>query len=81
MLDTRADKWDVLRKMELAFKAGYDPVLELEKSSTLTALSKAKGAVLDEGEDERIRRREQDLIDRIVNGEEVGHCALLSSPR
>lgn len=55
--------------MEKAFSAGYDPALELA--------SNKKQVVHPSDEiDEQslyIRRREQDLVDRIISGKETGH--------
>ena len=101
-------KWNVLRKMEIAFKGmpkhlltpvvwycaepnsymsgGYDPVLELEKAarapaqfsaSTLENMSQEESQELEE----RIRRDEQDMIDKIIKGQEKGHYYLLLGPK
>ncbi|KAF8967970.1 hypothetical protein BDZ97DRAFT_1655931 [Flammula alnicola] len=82
-------KWykkNVLDKMENAFAAGYDPALELAKAHTV------KSAPTDDtaqdplfAEDvpwtENLRRKEQDMIDHIVHGEEAGHYFLLLGPK
>lgn len=68
-------------QIELAFEAGYDPALELAKSHT------AKKAVEDsefEGDEpwtEHLRRKEQDTIDLIIQGEEPGHYFMLLGPK
>lgn len=48
-----------------------------EKASSLGLSKRASGGqtAAEDEEDDRVRRAEQDLIDRIINGEEVGHCA------
>jgi len=69
----------------MAFQAGYDPALELAKSHTIRP---ATGTDLDEEfgmEDEpwtqSLRRKEQDIIDRVVFGEEAGHYYMLLGPK
>lgn len=61
--------------MEQAFAGGYDPALELAKRSKVPAAAADdihKGVDISDW-DQHIRRDEQDLIDRIVNGTETGH--------
>ncbi|KLO17622.1 hypothetical protein SCHPADRAFT_809666, partial [Schizopora paradoxa] len=62
-------KWNVLNKMEKAFTAGYDPALELASNK------KTFVRPSDENDEQSlyIRRREQDLVDRIIAGKETGH--------
>ena len=73
--------------MERAFAAGYDPALELAKhSQRKPALSQAAGDEelewdLDEPWTNHLRRTEQNLIDRIVKGEEPGHYFVLLGPK
>ncbi|KAF9012512.1 hypothetical protein BDQ17DRAFT_707274 [Cyathus striatus] len=82
-------KWykaNVLDKIEKAFEAGYDPALELAKNhSTRAAISqdnrKAEYCSEDTPWTEDLRRQEQDLIDQIVHGGEVGHYYLLLGPK
>jgi hypothetical protein len=73
-------------KIEDAFAPGYDPALELAKMHTM------KKAPIDDsakdplfGEDipwtENLRRKEQDVIDHIVHGEESGHYFMLLGPK
>lgn len=62
-------KWEVLRKMERAFTKGYDPVLELAKASKFDSDGSVKKG--------RIRRKEQDYIDKVMNGEITGECKFL----
>ena len=65
---------------------GYDPVLELEKAARAPAHFSASTV---EGKDqeaspeleERIRRAEQDTIDRIIKGQDKGHYYLLLGPK
>ena len=63
---------------------GYDPVLELEKAarapSSTPARTQSDGEESQEPET-RIRRAEQDMIDRIIKGEERGHYYLLLGPK
>jgi hypothetical protein len=54
-------KWEVLRKMERAFTKGFDPALELALASKFETDGTIKKG--------RIRRKEQDYIDQIMNGE------------
>lgn len=98
-------KWNVLRKMEIAFKGlspglhellvfvnsvsagGYDPVLELEKAAQHGGTQAAATIQGEDQEmtssepDERIRRVEQDIIDRIIKGQDKGHYYLLLGPK
>ncbi|GAA5908097.1 ATP-binding protein [Sporobolomyces salmoneus] len=66
-------KWEVLRKMERAFTKGFDPALEL----ALAAKFETDGTV----KKGRIRRKEQDYIDKIMNGEVIGEYLLLLGPK
>jgi len=52
--------------MERAFTKGYDPVLELAKASKFDSDGSVKKG--------RIRRKEQDYIDKVMNGEITGEC-------
>lgn len=54
-------KWEVLRKMERAFTKGFDPALELALASKFESDGTVKKG--------RIRRKEQDYIDKVMNGE------------
>ncbi|KAI5121443.1 hypothetical protein M0805_009552, partial [Coniferiporia weirii] len=65
-------KWNVLVKMEKAFDAGYDPALDVATHSK-------NGDALDDQDHEtkHLRRREQDLVDRIISGQEKGHYWML----
>ncbi|EJT96744.1 hypothetical protein DACRYDRAFT_92062 [Dacryopinax primogenitus] len=60
---------NVLYKIALAFSPGYDPALELANHSA---------GIHPNG---HVRRREQDLVDRIMSGEEKGHYYLLLGPK
>ncbi|GAA5845559.1 hypothetical protein JCM3766R1_000781 [Sporobolomyces carnicolor] len=66
-------KWEVLRKMERAFTKGFDPALEL----ALAAKFETDGSV----KKGRIRRKEQDYIDKVMNGEVTGEYLLLLGPK
>ncbi|PFH52126.1 hypothetical protein AMATHDRAFT_140883 [Amanita thiersii Skay4041] len=73
-------KWSVLEKMEKAFHPGYDPALELATHHT------KQPDYPDESIDDNfwtttLRRKEQDLIDHIVHGHEVGHYYMLLGPK
>lgn len=80
-------KMNVLYKIERAFAPGYDPALELAKAHTT---KKHPGEhdkhdlVFNEDNSpwtENLVRKEQDLIDRIVHGEEAGHYFMLLGPK
>jgi len=67
--------------MEDAFSAGYDPALELVTHSARMRHLGVQDLEL-EVEDselwtEHLRRKEQDVIDLIVGGEETGHYFVL----
>lgn len=73
--------------MEDAFRAGYDPALELATHSAKTRRrveqEKQERADLEldiedpEPWTQHLRRKEQDVIDLIVKGGEVGHYYVL----
>ena len=75
--------------MEDAFEAGYDPALELATHSAKTynrAKESQQGRERPDLEleiqdsepwTEHLRRKEQDVIDLIVKGEEAGHYYVL----
>ena len=75
-------------QIEKAFAAGYDPALELAKNAIkkpaeTTESSSAESLDWDlEGPwTQHLRRAEQDLIDRIIQGKEVGHYFILLGPK
>lgn len=73
-------------QIELAFAPGYDPALELAKHQTgkdETSLEDIGEFELDAGGPwtEHLRRKEQDWIDRIVQGKETGHYFVLLGPK
>ncbi|KAI0741154.1 hypothetical protein C8Q76DRAFT_212225 [Earliella scabrosa] len=81
-------KENVLRKIEQAFEGGYDPALELAKASHKMRQSGTSPGVesdeLDWDTDpwtQHLRREEQDLIDRIIQGNEAGHYFILLGPK
>lgn len=88
-------KWykkNVLDKMELAFTAGYDPALELAthplKGEMRIPAQDPKPSTVEEddlqidpGWTEHLRRKEQDLVDRIIHGKEAGHYFVLMGPK
>ncbi|KAF9071642.1 hypothetical protein BDP27DRAFT_1500185 [Rhodocollybia butyracea] len=66
--------------IELAFEPGYDPALEVAKNYH-TRTSSPEELTFDDPAliplEENLKRKEQDLIDRIVKGEEPGHYYVL----
>lgn len=66
--------------MEKAFAPGYDPALEIAAHSKKRHVH---GFASEEEEHQlaHTRRKEQDLIDRIIEGKEVGHYYLLLGPK
>ncbi|KAJ2922672.1 hypothetical protein H1R20_g14415, partial [Candolleomyces eurysporus] len=82
-------KWykvNVLDKIELAFEAGYDPALELVRFSTSTMVASEDSDEFEEDEPlstwtEHLRRKEQDVIDRIIEGEEPGYYFMFLGPK
>lgn len=58
--------------MEKAFDPGYDPALEIASHAKASHTSSET-----EQEVEHLRRQEQDLVDRIIAGEEKGHYYML----
>ncbi|KAF9469981.1 hypothetical protein BDZ94DRAFT_1243679 [Collybia nuda] len=73
----------VLDKIEDAFAAGYDPALELATHQTKKVIQASAGELnFDESPwTEHLRRKEQDCIDRIVQGREPGHYFVLLGPK
>ncbi|KAA1470590.1 hypothetical protein DENSPDRAFT_775133 [Dentipellis sp. KUC8613] len=76
-------KKNVLDKIEEAFKGGYDPALELAVHSKRSAEERVLSEAIDELEVEdgpwtqHLRRKEQDILDRIIHGAETGHYFML----
>ncbi|KAM5542961.1 hypothetical protein V8D89_003345 [Ganoderma adspersum] len=62
-------KENVLRKIDRAFSVEYDPILELAKHATPGPWT------------QHLRHAEQDAIDRIVQGNEVGQYFILLGPK
>ncbi|GLB37737.1 hypothetical protein LshimejAT787_0407880 [Lyophyllum shimeji] len=75
----------VLDKIEDAFAPGYDPALELATHQTKRRPTEGESGELVFDEDapwtENLRRKEQDTIDRIVQGQEPGHYFVLLGPK
>lgn len=67
-------------KIEAAFQAGYDPALELATNHTANH-SLDLIFTGDEPWTHDIRRKEQDVIDRIIHGEESGHYFMFLGPK
>ena len=71
--------------MEDAFAAGYDPALELATHQTKRSAVEEETGDLEFDEEapwtENLRRKEQDTIDRIVQGQEPGHYFVLLGPK
>ncbi|THH01333.1 hypothetical protein EW026_g1355 [Hermanssonia centrifuga] len=78
-------KANVLDKIELAFSAGYDPALELADRSMEKNTKKPQAGAIAWDTDglwtEHLRRDDQDMMDRIVNGSEKGHYFMLLGPK
>ncbi|KAH9485518.1 hypothetical protein JR316_0002426 [Psilocybe cubensis] len=82
-------KWykkNVLDKIEDAFAAGYDPALELAKAHVVKRAPPDEDAtdpIFTEVEPwtHSLRRKEQDMIDPIIHGEEAGHYFMLLGPK
>ncbi|KAK7057550.1 hypothetical protein R3P38DRAFT_1179312 [Favolaschia claudopus] len=71
-------KWNVLAKIELSFAPGYDPALEL---ATYQHDGEDNPPDLEGPWTEHLRRKEQDAIDEIVQGRELGHYFVLLGPK
>lgn len=54
--------------MARAFAKGYDPVLELAQATAKESDGTPRKGI--------IRRKEQDYVDKVINGEISGECAL-----
>ncbi|KAF8911485.1 hypothetical protein CPB84DRAFT_920164 [Gymnopilus junonius] len=83
-------KWykkNVLDKIENAFAPGYDPALELAKAHTVKkapvddALADPILLPADDPWTEDLRRKEQEIIDHIIHGDEAGHYFMLIGPK
>ncbi|KDR75696.1 hypothetical protein GALMADRAFT_495888 [Galerina marginata CBS 339.88] len=82
-------KWykkNVLDKIENAFAPGYDPALELAKTHTSQKApvdDKSSDPLFTEQEPwtSYLRRKEQEMIDHIIHGEESGHYFMLLGPK
>lgn len=71
-----------LLQMELAFARGYDPALELASAAKRRNASHQSDASPSEPVwPEHVRRREQDLIDRVIRGAEAGQYYMLLGPK
>jgi hypothetical protein len=73
-----------LYQIEEAFAGGYDPALELATHQTKHP-SANEVEELGFGEEapwaENLRRKEQDIVDRIIQGREPGHYFVLLGPK
>ncbi|EPQ55089.1 hypothetical protein GLOTRDRAFT_76396 [Gloeophyllum trabeum ATCC 11539] len=78
-------KKNVLDKIEKAFSAGYDPALELANHGKRSAERPIPYDEFEVDNDvpwtEHMRRKEQDLIDRVIKGRETGHYFVLLGPK
>ncbi|KAJ7125093.1 hypothetical protein C8R44DRAFT_782304 [Mycena epipterygia] len=81
-------KWNVLAKIENAFAPGYDPALELATYQSKPPVGTLEADPIDELDfdadgpwTQHLRRREQDWIDAIVQGNEPGHYFVLLGPK
>lgn len=71
-------------QIEKAFEAGYDPALELATHQNKPANDPGIQGVeidIDIPWTEHLRRKEQDWIDHIVQGQETGHYFVLLGPK
>ena len=73
-----------MRQIEDSFAAGYDPSLELAKSH-FPERSASNGETVDDYDlvhwTEHLRRKEQDIVDRIIHGHECGHYFMILGPK
>ncbi|KZT23533.1 hypothetical protein NEOLEDRAFT_1179982 [Neolentinus lepideus HHB14362 ss-1] len=79
-------KKSVLDKIEKSFTAGYDPALELAKQGKRSAKRRTVvynefGVETDVPWTEHLRRKEQDLVDSVIKGDETGHYFVLLGPK
>jgi len=77
-------KANVLVKIEQAFSAGYDPALELANRAKRHQDLSAGGTLPWDSDGfwtEHLRRHDQDKMDKIVQGQEIGHYFLLLGPK
>ncbi|KAK0454662.1 hypothetical protein EV421DRAFT_433248 [Armillaria borealis] len=81
-------KWNVLHKIEKAFEPGYDPALEVATEHNKSSVIEEGGSGLDDVDmnsdvpwTQHLRRKEQDRIDKIVQGAEPGHYFVLLGPK
>lgn len=87
-------KCSVLKKMAVAFEAGYDPVLVLDNASQrvpknpeMARPTYKSSFVSDDNDEEKsdeiawIARREQVLIDQIIHGKLAGQYWLITGPK
>jgi len=65
-------KKKVLDKIEQAFQGGYDPALELAVHAKKSSEDRQMADTTEELAN-HMRRKEQDIIDRIIHGDESGH--------
>jgi hypothetical protein len=70
----------VISQIEQAFQGGYDPALELAKQG---GQKRHMTDAIDEGDvgngtlTVHLRRMEQDILDRIIHGDETGHYYMI----
>ncbi|KAI0079276.1 hypothetical protein K474DRAFT_1673490 [Panus rudis PR-1116 ss-1] len=76
-------KKNVLDKIELAFAAGYDPALELASHGKMRdpSVPEELDWDMDGPWTQHLRRKEQDIVDRIIHGAETGHYFLILGPK
>jgi hypothetical protein len=66
----------MIAQIEQAFQGGYDPALELAVHGKKSLENRNRTDAID-GIDEHLRRKEQDIVDRIIHGAEVGHYFMI----
>lgn len=68
--------------MDIAFRAGYDPALAVVKfGKTRNASHTLLSPSIKEGIETRLRRKEEDFVNRIISGKERGHYYLILGPK
>ncbi len=75
-------------QIEKAFEPGYDPALEVATEHNKSSVIEEGGSGLDDVDmnsdvpwTQHLRRKEQDRIDKIVQGAEPGHYFVLLGPK
>jgi hypothetical protein len=73
----------VISQIEQAFQGGYDPALELAVQGGRPSGKRHMTDARDDVDDGNatltvhLRRKEQDILDRIIHGDEIGHYYMI----